>query len=116
MVPRPTACLRLASAPWMRVYPQDGFSMAIITMSLPSSAIIGGRPGERRSLESHSSDQVSAPTQQRMGCNYGSDILKGFASHPFGFRGQPPALIIRKSQASVFFFFLLCLFFFLLFF
>jgi len=75
--------------------------MAIFTMSLPSSAIIGGRPGERRSLESHSSDQVSAPTQQRMGCNNGSDILKGFASHPFGFRGQPPALIIRKSQASV---------------
>src|SRR3569832_809900 len=101
MVPRPTACLRLASAPWMRVYPQDGYSMAIFTMSLPSSAIIGGRPGERRSLEYHSSDHVSAPTHQRWGGIYGCDFLMGGASLPVGFRGQPPAVSIRKSQASV---------------
>ena len=31
IVPRPTSCPRLASAPWMRVYPHDGLSSAMRT-------------------------------------------------------------------------------------
>lgn len=35
------------SSPWMRVYPQDGFSLAIRRISSTNSCGIGGRPGGR---------------------------------------------------------------------
>jgi hypothetical protein len=44
---------RFAIAPWMRVYPQLGFSVAILTTNAASSAPVRGRPGLRRSMKVH---------------------------------------------------------------
>jgi hypothetical protein len=53
MVPRPTSRSRLAKAPWIRVWPQSRFSVAVRTINARISAGIGGRPGPRRALPSY---------------------------------------------------------------
>ena len=44
--------IQLANAPWMRVYPQLRFSVAMRTINARISLITGGRPGPRRVLPS----------------------------------------------------------------
>ena len=44
IVEAPTRWPSLSSSPWIRWYPQRGFSVAIRTISAAISALIGGRP------------------------------------------------------------------------
>jgi hypothetical protein len=42
-----------ASSPWIRLWPQVGFSRAIRRISVLSDATVDGRPGRRRSVKLH---------------------------------------------------------------
>jgi hypothetical protein len=42
-----------ASSPWIRLWPQAGFSRAIRRTSVLSDAPVDGRPGRRRSVKVH---------------------------------------------------------------
>ena len=45
IVEAPTRWPSLSSSPWILLYPQFGFSVAIRTTSAASTSLIGGRPG-----------------------------------------------------------------------
>ena len=79
-----------ASSPWMRRYPQVGFSAARRSTSRRSSAEVDGRPGGRCGW-------VQCPTMRRQ-CQRNS--LSGVTSHPVRLgRGSAAAIAASKLRS-----------------
>ena len=64
-VEAPTRYPRPSSSPWIRLYPQPGFSRAICSISTTSLASRGGRPPNKR-IGPAPADQPPMPAQQRV--------------------------------------------------
>ena len=91
MVDAPTRRPRPTSSPWMRRYPQVGFSAARRSASRQSSADVDGRPGGRWGW-------VQCPTTRRR-CQRNS--VSGVTSHPARLgRGSAAAIAPSKLRSA----------------
>lgn len=100
MVPRPTSCPRLASAPRMRVYPHERFSSAMRRMRSTIVFIVRGRAWSAPSaVIPFLCHQLAVPAQQGARCDQRVQPVQRFATKYVRFSRESSTFGIGEANA-----------------